>query len=109
MRISCCSAALLLRCAHLRCPHPLLGIDEPSTPDFLPQDAVARVESAEMERARALSERLSDLQAADERERRLMAMDEAKFPVVCFDAMLLGQVMELETTDPAFSTLLCAP
>ena len=105
---SCCSAALLLGCAHLRCPHPLLGIDGPSTPDFLPQDAVDRVENAEMERARTLSERLSDLQAADERERRLMAMDEARFPVVCFDAMLPGQVMELETTDPGFSTLLCS-
>ena len=108
MRIGCCSAALLLGCAHLRCQHPLLGIDGPSTPDFLPQGAVDRVENAEMERARTLSERLSDLQAADERERRLMAMDEAKFPVVCFDAMLPGQVMELETTDPGFSTLLCS-
>ena len=37
-----------------------------------------------------------------------MAMDEAKFPVVCFDAMLPGQVMELETTDPGFSKLLCS-
>ena len=51
------------------------GIDEPSTPDFLPQDAVDRVENAEMERARTLSERLSDLQAADERERHLIHGD----------------------------------
>ena len=87
------------------------------TPDFLLRDCLNLVANlreprelarmiAEMERARTLSERLSDLQAADERERHLMAMDEAKFPVVCFDAVLPGQVMELETTDLGFSTLL---
>jgi hypothetical protein len=98
---------LLIGCARLRCPYTLMGIDEPATPDFLPQDAVARVENAEKKRAKTLNERLSDLQAADEREAHLMAMNDAKFPVVCFDAMLPGQVMELETADPGFSMLLC--
>ena len=53
-----------------------------------------------------LSERLNDLAMADDREASLMSQRYVELPAVCLDAMVPGQRMEIDTSDPQFGSML---
>ena len=61
---------------------------------------------AETKQTASLWERISSVEAADEREAALATARDAELPIVCLDAMLPGQRLELTTEDPTFCELL---
>ena len=67
-------------------------------------ERIAAVEASEAANFQRLQSRLDDVRAADEAEAALGQY--ATLPVVCLDALLPGQRMELNTDDPAFCALL---
>lgn len=94
-------AALWLSPA-LRVVPPRASLEPPDAAGL--SERIAQVKRQEELRAAELQVRLADLRAADEREKNLASLED--LPVVCFDAMLPGQRMDLDTDDPAFSMLL---
>ena len=70
-------------------------------------DAMRKAEAqAEAKRAALLMERIASVEAADEREAAMATCSFARLPVVCFDAMLPGQRLELTTEDPTLCDFL---
>ena len=70
-------------------------------------DAMRKAEAqAEAKRAALLMERIASVEAADEREAAMATCSFARLPVVCFDAMLPGQRLELTTEDPTLCNFL---
>ena len=70
--------------------------------------AVREAEEAKAKNeASRLSSRIADLKLADEQERALDGRDTTYVPVICLDAMLPGQRLDIEeTTDPTFGKFL---
>jgi len=60
----------------------------------------------ESERSAALRERIADVVAADQREALMTVSQTAELPVVCLDALLPGQRLELTTEDPCLCAFL---